>query len=129
MKKRALAISGLLILGTILSMASEGNVEIKNVLNVTKIKNSNIKDSSVGMSVSANGGNVRIENNVNQNNIKNSTITNSKIGIHANGSEDIEIRNNVNIADIENSVLDGINVGISKSTSNKTIINDDFDSE
>jgi parallel beta-helix repeat protein len=124
MKKRALTILGLLIFGTAISIASEGNVEIKNVINVTKIKNSDIKDSSVGMSISANGANVKVENNVNQNSIKNSTIKNSKVGIHVQGSEDIEIRNNVNVADIENSVLDGVNVGISRSTSNKKIKND-----
>ena len=128
MRKRALAILGLLVSITLFTFA-ENDVVIQNVMNETKIRNSDIKDSSIGMSVSANGGSVRIENNVNINNVKNSTITNSKVGIHAEGSEDIEMRNNVNIADIKNSILDGINVGISKSTSNKTIINDDFDSE
>ncbi len=131
MKKSILTILGLLLLGTTNSVVAEGNVVIKDVVNDTTIKNSDIRNSSVGMSVSANGGNVRIEKNVNINRVKNSTIQNSLVGIHARGEDGVEIKNNINIADIENSVLDGVNVGISDSTSNKLINNeiDDMDSD
>jgi len=87
MKKLSLTLAGMMLLGASLAMADGSNVQVNKNINLNIANDSDIQDSTVGMSIKAQGSDVQVKKNVNLNIVNKSNLQDSTVGMKIEASE------------------------------------------
>ena len=81
MKKLALALTGLLVLGMTSAMADGSRVQVNKNVNLNMVNKSVVKDSTIGMKIKADRSRVQTNKNVNLNLVNKSVVKDSSVGL------------------------------------------------
>ncbi len=81
MRKTALTLAGLLILGATAAMADGSKVSASENVNLNIVNKSKVEGSTVGMKIKAEGSKVEADKNVNLNIVNKSVVKDSTVGM------------------------------------------------